>query len=338
MKHTLPASYADRNAGPERSHWRRYQPHFPPAWRIGDDDPIDEEHVAWRSLSVHVDHHRANGTPRATVILVHGAGGYGRLFAPVGRFMASLGCEVLAPDLPGYGLTAAPSALADYDAWTALLLHLVEREHARSARPILLFGMSIGGWLAHLCAARSPQVAGLVATTLADPREPRVRRELARNRLLLHAGLPLLQALPGPLTRLRLPIRWFTRMERMSRQPELNALVRNDRLGGGNHVPMRLLRSLFSATPALEPERFDRCPVLLAHPALDSWTSVDASRLAFDRLRCDKRLVLLDGCGHFPVEQPGVTQLQHALARFVADIVARQMADPMRSEDASHPA
>ncbi len=316
MTPSPPLVYADHPG------WRRYQAWFPPAWRIDDARHIEEEHLPWRSLTVHLDRHRAQAA-RATVILVHGAGGYGRLFAPVGRFLASLGCEVLAPDLPGYGLTRAPARHVDYASWTELLLHLVEREHTANGRPVLLFGMSIGGWLAYLCAARSPHVAGLIATTLADPREPQVRRELARNRLVLHAGLPLLHALPDALAGLRMPIRWFTRMERMSLQRDLNALVRSDRLGGDNRVPLRLLRSLFSARPAIEPERFDRCPVLLAHPALDSWTSVEASRLAFDRLACRKQLVLLEGCGHFPVEQPGVTRLQQAVAAFVDGIAGQ---------------
>jgi alpha-beta hydrolase superfamily lysophospholipase len=302
------------------SYWRQYQPFFPPALRIEDENEIAEEWLNWRSASIHVDRHRVTTEPRATVILVHGAGGYGRMFAPLGRFLATLGCEVLAPDLPGYGLSQAPATHVDYASWADLLVELVAAEHARSARPVVLFGASIGGYLAYLCAARSPHVAGLVATTLADPREPMVQRELARNRLLLHAGLPLLRLTDRWIGHWRLPIRWFTHMERMSLQPALNHVVAGDPLGGGNHVPLRLLDSLFHTAPALEPEQFDRCPVLLAHPACDAWTSVAASRLLFDRLAAPKRLVLLENCGHFPIEQPGLQQLGLALSDFIADL------------------
>ena len=64
----------------------------------------------------------------------------------------------------------------------------------------------------------------------------------------------------------------------------------------------------------MAPEDFDACPVLLAHPAEDRWTPVQLSRTFFDRIRAPKQLVMLEGAGHFPVEQPGLDQLTDAVA------------------------
>lgn len=58
------------------------------------------------------------------------------------------------------------------------------------------------------------------------------------------------------------------------------------------------------------------CQVLVVHPAEDRWTPVEVTRPFFDRLTVDKQLVLLDGCGHLPYEQPGLAQLEQAVARF----------------------
>jgi alpha-beta hydrolase superfamily lysophospholipase len=190
----------------------------------------------------------------------------------------------------------------------------------------VLFGASIGGYLAYLCAAQSPHVTGLIATTLADPRQAAVQHDLARNRLL-RAGLPLLPALARISGGLRLPIRWFTHMQRMSRDPALTALVCEDPLGGGNRVPLGLLASLFNTAPAVEPEQFQQCPVLLLHPALDHWTRVASSDLFFERLCVPKQRVLLENCGHFPVESPGLQQLRAATLDFLQDTVDACRAD-----------
>lgn len=254
-----------------------------------------------------------------SVVLVHGAGGYGRMFAPLAQRLAVAGHEVLAPDLPGYGLSPAPWSQMDYAAWKRSLLALIEAEHAQRARPFVLLGTSIGGYLAYLVAAESPWVRGLVATTLADPRDPAVQAALVRQpwmRRLLPALRPVSRLTRG----LRVPVRWFTHMARMSRDPALSALVCRDPLGGGNRVPLGLLASLFDTPPAVEPEQFTRCPVLMVHPACDAWTPVQISDPFFERLAAPRQRVLLEACGHFPIEPPGLDQLRDALLPFLQRI------------------
>lgn len=107
-------------------------------------------------------------------------------------------------------------------------------------------------------------------------------------------------------------------MDRVANDRALVRLIVDDALGGGNRAPVGFMRSLFEIRPAVEPEAFERCPVLLVHPAEDRWTSVEASRLFFDRLSGPKHLVMLEACGHFPVEEPGLTQLEEAVLTFLS--------------------
>jgi pimeloyl-ACP methyl ester carboxylesterase len=79
-----------------------------------------------------------------------------------------------------------------------------------------------------------------------------------------------------------------------------------------------------TTSPAIEPEDFRRCPFLLVHPEKDRWTPVGLSRLFFDRLACDKKLVLLENAGHFPIEQPGIGQMEEAVLEFLSGIVKRR--------------
>ena len=113
----------------------------------------------------------------------HGGGGYGRLFAPIGLLLNKAGYEVVAPDLPGYGLSSKDVSLVNYEVWIRVLNDLVISEHQKSGRPVVLCGGSLGGYLAYLCAASSPLglIAGLIATTLADPRLDITKKQFAKN-------------------------------------------------------------------------------------------------------------------------------------------------------------
>ena len=57
-------------------------------------------------------------------------------------------------------------------------------------------------------------------------------------------------------------------------------------------------------------------PVLLAHPGADRWTPAELSDALFARLAGPKRFVMLEGCGHYPLEEPGLGQLESAFRDF----------------------
>ena len=105
----------------------------------------------------------------------------------------------------------------------------------------------------------------------------------------------------------------------------MNAIVNNDRVlslllqdkrGAGSSVHLGLLCSMMDSIPAVEPEAFE-IPLLLCHPEKDRWTPEWISRLFFDRVRNQKQLYTLKNAGHFPIEQPGITQLEEAIISFI---------------------
>ncbi len=307
----------------DQDDWRRYQAFFPPSMRCTPETTPTEEWWSWSGLDVHLDRLAVPSSP-IKVLVLHGAGAYGRVMAPAAVIARNHGWETVSPDLPGYGLTAVPRARMDYALWVDCVTALVDAELARDGRPVVLFGVSLGGLLAYQVAARSKRVLGLVATTLADPREPAVRQGFARTKLLGSAGLWMLEKL-APLTDgLPLPMRFMSKMDRISNKPELSALCAHDPLGGGNWVPARFLRSLMHTAPDIEPEDFRVCPVLLTHPGVDRMTEISLSRRFFDRLAAPKRMVVLEGASHMPTESPGVEQMERAVVDFVGSLAAAQ--------------
>jgi alpha-beta hydrolase superfamily lysophospholipase len=308
-----------RKSYAEFDHWRKYQPLLPEKLRLGPGQEPAEQLWSWRGAEIHLDRYAAPAAP-LTIVLLHGAGGHSRLLAPFGAMLHAHGYDVVVPDLPGYGLSRAPSALFSYARWVECAADLVDREARQTGRPVVLFGMSVGGYLAYNAAARSRSAAGVIATTLADPRLPIVRDQFANHPRLNRCLVPLLMPVAAMFGGLRLPVRWFSNMKGVANDPQIARLACADPIGGGNRVPLRFLRSLLTITPAIEPEAFDVCPLLLVHPAADVWTTIEASQPFFDRIKGPKRLVMLENCGHFPIEEPGVSQLEEAVIDFLSEL------------------
>lgn len=301
--------------------WERYQTFFPASMRSTPATTPKEEWWTWNGLDVHLDRLAAPGSP-IKVIVLHGAGAYGRVMAPAAVIAHQHGWETVSPDLPGYGLTTTPSRKLDYALWVDCVVALIAAELERDGRPVVLFGVSLGGLLAYHAAARSKRVVGLVATTLFDPREAAARAAIARTPLLGTAGLWLLNALRPVTDGLPMPMRYMSKMNHISNDPELSALCAGDRLGGGNVVPARFLRTLMDTAPDIEPEDFDVCPVLLTHPGMDRMTDIALSRRFFDRLPGRKQMVVLEGASHMPTEHPGIDQMEAAVMSFIQTLVS----------------
>lgn len=295
----------------------RYSGFFPPDLRAAPP----RESRPWRDLDVSLVRAQARDAPLSCIVL-HGGGGNAELVAPIVAAIARAGYDALAPDLPGYGRTDVPRRRFRYETWVELVRDLAIAEAGPERRPVAVFGLSMGGMLGYHAACDSAAISGVAATNLLDVADPGVRRVAARNRLMA-AAIPLL--IP-PLDPIAVPIRWLSKMDRIANDPELARACATDPRGGGSRVPLRFLRSWLHYRAECEPEQFDR-PVLLAHPGDDRWTPTDVSLPFFERLAGSKRLVVLERCGHAPLEQPGLDTLREELKRFLGELVAAPHAD-----------
>jgi alpha-beta hydrolase superfamily lysophospholipase len=302
--------------------WRRVYDALPERLRIPEPWPVQEDWLTIGHFNIHVDRWSAEA-PRASVIIVHGVGGNGRMLALYGHMCRSLGYNAVAPDLPGYGLTGVPSKLAlTYEDWRTVLAAVIEAEAARGL-PVVVFGLSMGGMLGYDATARTRLPKGLFVTCLTGLRNPEVRRGVARWPWLGTVIEPLLTKLPALTDPLPIFMKVAGNMSAVTNDRALARAIMADPRAGGNWMPARFLRTLLMAEPGLPPEAFDVCPVTLAHPADDRWTDVSISRLFFDRLgRVPTELVMLENGGHFPVEHPAHEQLLTELRRFVESAIA----------------
>lgn len=265
---------------------------------------------------------RLLGAPDAAapvrILLVHGAGAHGEALWPVASQIVPLGAEVTAVDLPCYGDTVtADRSRVRYQDWVDLLVDLVRAEE--DGRPLILLGGSIGGLLAAEAAAQGGGVCAVAATCLLDPLDADARVRMTRWGRLGAATMPLLRWVRGPMGRIPVRVSWVAHLARMGRDPALGALCAQDARGGGALVPLGLLASYLRHPHAAA--RRSQVPVTLVHPELDAWTPPALSLRTLSTLPGAQEPVLLRDSGHFPVEGPGLQDLEQVM-RALIDRVA----------------
>ncbi|KUI43956.1 lysophospholipase [Mycobacterium sp. IS-1590] len=312
---------------------------FVPA-RHRPDPPIDpvSTYWSWRGRRVHIARAAMPDAP-VRAMVVHGGGGYSGALWPIAAVAAREGVEVLAPDMPLYGDTVEPGPRSvRYCDWLDLLTDLVVAEREADPRPLVLFGASMGGMMAYEVAARTGQVAHVVATCLLDPAVPAARSAAARISALGPISPAVMRAIDPLLGRVRVPIRWLVDMNNMSHDPELTRLCATDPKGGGVRVPLGFLAGWLNFRHTA-PESFAAAPVTLVHPGADRWTPPQLSIDFLQRIAAPTKLVLLDNCGHYPIEEPGLTQLTAALREVRGDVLTGVAAptDPPASPVARRP-
>lgn len=321
--------YADQQA------WKDIQMFLPRDKHLTVETTPVEEDWEWQGHRIHLDRLRNPAAP-ARVILFHGVGTNGRQLSLIaGAPLFRLGYDVVAVDMPGYGLTEpAPGTKVTYDDWVALAVDLILAESEGDGRPVFLYGLSAGGMLAyHAAACFSDQggphplpaggIAGIMGMTFLDQREEIVRDKTSRDLFMSRVGAPLAHlAAPTLFSGIKIPMSLAAKMRRLVNNREALRVFLGDRTSAGNWMSLGFLSSYLRYWPAVEPEAFDLCPILLTQPAADTWTPLSLSELFLDRFQhVTVKTVMLDNAGHYPMEEPGLTQLEEAMGGFMKEAI-----------------
>jgi alpha-beta hydrolase superfamily lysophospholipase len=311
-----PTYYRDQQA------WRDLQKFLPERLRLTGATAPEEEFWDWRGHRVHLDRYR-NPDAKAKVVLHHGVGTNGRQMSLIlGAPLARRGLETVALDNLGYGLTQVkPGTTPSYDDWVDLVVDFLAFEQSRDDRPIVLYGLSAGGMLTYHVAAKAPRgtLRGIVGMTFLDQRDQQVRDETAHDKLTARAGVPLMGLLAKtPAASAKYPMSLASKMSALANNPYAMKVLMKDRTSAANWVSVRFLDSYGNYAPAVEPQDFDACPVLLTQPAEDRWTPHHLSVPVLSRItKVPVDTVMLEGAGHYPLEDPGLQQMEDAIADFV---------------------
>jgi len=304
--------------------WKAINSMMPSNIGINSEVKPTESSFPWRSSRIHIERFE-NPASKVKVILHHGVGTNGRLLSlSTGAALARQGLEVVAVDMPLYGMTENNEGLVTYDDWIDVSLKFIDHESKTDDRPFVLYGLSAGGMLAYHVAALEPRVRGIVGMCFLNLNDIRVKTIISRFPLasiMERIGGWSFQLLAKtPFRGIRVPMKWVSKMTALCNNNEAQALLINDKLSGGASIPIAFIGSAFSYTPNVQPEEFQSCPVLLTQPGDDRWTPLSASSDFFERLNCPKEIVMLQGAGHYPMEATGLRQMRDAIVRFCESI------------------
>jgi len=307
----------------QQAEWRRIQSFLPVEFQLQPGQEPQEEWWQWGEHRIHLDCYRNPAAP-LKVILLHGVGTNGRQMSTIlGSQLARRGLEAIAIDMPEYGLTQVGRGKpVRYDDWVRAGSDLVDAELAKDGRPVVLYGLSAGGMETYHVAALNKKVKGIVGMTFLDQRDQQVRDETAFNLFMSRIGVPLaLLADKTPLAGLRMPMAAASKMHTLVNDKAALKACMADKTSAGKWVTMRFLASYMTYRPAVEPEDFDVCPILLTQPAQDRWTPLHLSEPFLQRIRrVPVKITMLENAGHYPLEQPGLNQMVDAVHSFCLDV------------------
>jgi len=297
-------------------YWEKIQQFLPEHNRISDEFMPAEKTIKYKKINIRFDEYKPKSHSDTSVVIFHGVGGNGRLLSFIAVPLMKAGYNVICPDLPGYGYTSYEEPI-DYTTWINVGSFMVNKE-IEKGRKVYVFGPSAGGMLAYNVVCKREKVAGLVVTNILDNRFQIVRDYSAKNKFQSRVGIKLMDLMPEFLQKIvKIPVKEVANMKTIVNDRNLMEILLEDKVASGSSVPINFLITMIKSIPLIEPEEFDICPVLLAHPEDDRWTPVEISNLFFDKIKAPKRLQMLKNAGHFPIETPGLQQLETEFINFI---------------------
>lgn len=304
--------------------WKEIMAFLPKEYQLTDKNMPKEEYWDWKGNRVHLDTYRNPEAP-VKVILFHGVGTNGRQMTTIlGRPLADDGFETIAIDMPTYGVTEVnPDMLISYDDWVQCGSDYVDYELSRDNRPIILYGLSAGGMETYHVAAKngSKRIKGIIGMTFLDQRIRQVGRETVLN--------PIAGAIGTPMMRLACKLGMAGTKMKMSMASKMWALVNDedclkamlaDTTSAGNSATYKFLTTYASYAPAVEPEDFDLCPIILTQPDEDRWTPIHLAKLTLDKIKkVPVTIKHLPGGSHYPIEKGALDALHQYALEFIKE-------------------
>jgi len=259
-------------------------------------------------LSLYFQYWLPQATPRAVLVIAHGAGEHCSRYQQLAELFTANGFVVAALDHPGHGKSDGRYGHVDSFAQYVEGLRLFTAKVATEfpELPRILLGHSMGGLIsaAYLLAHQGDyQACALSGPAIASDLEP--------GKLQI-ALIKLLSRFAPTLGVMQLEAAGISRDETVVERYCADPLVHHGKFSA------RFVSELFQTMGKVQSAAGDiRLPILLLHGAADAMTAPSGSRLLFDRVASeDKQLKIYPGLFHEIFNEPEREQVLQDLLQW----------------------
>jgi pimeloyl-ACP methyl ester carboxylesterase len=254
----------------------------------------------------------ANPSASPSTLFIPGMRGHAGTYStlvPSGNFLTALadaGLNVVAVDLPGHGQSEGPRGLFTYHSIIETLRAAVAYTAERFGTPVGVTGSSMGGILSLYAALEIPEIQAAAPMNVLDLRNIDPALHLLRHRVIVPPTKLLARMGAGPLlTWAPVPVDAFLSTKEVWEDKQYARAWLRDPLSTSAYRTSAWI-SLFmwpEDKPALEELK---TPTRILVGERDHVLPAGMTRAIFERLTCEKDLVVVPDAGHMlPIEYVG---------------------------------
>jgi len=255
------------------------------------------------------------------VLLLHGLTGMPNEMRPVAKALEGLGCDVVAPMLPGHGQTHKEMLTCGWKDWLNGARESLN-ELSERCDIVVLGGLSMGSLLTIPLSIENPKVVGVISMS------PTIRYDSKNSSNPFQIFLPFVDIIPflGHMCYWTENPPYGLKDERLQRRitKEVQA-ARNGETGFGQfRTYAGSLRQLQHGVAHVKRVASQvKCPVLIMHSVEDTLTTIANPQTLLKWLgTSDKELVYLEGCDHVLPLDLKKEEVAYRCAEFVCRMVA----------------
>lgn len=301
--------------------WKQLNELLPVDFQIKENNLPIEETWDWKGNVMHLDRYP---NPKATyrIFLHHGVGTNGRQLNMIfGHKMAALGYEVVAMDNLGYGMTEVNQKNITYNDWVHSFADFVNSETERDYKKTILYGLSAGGMLCYNSACFIKEIQGIIAMCFLKNNDKTVGNETSRFKGTSWLLIPIMKKISKTLLRtMPIAMKDVSKMNALVNNEKALKIALNDEASAGARVQLQFLSDYMTYELPIPVEEFDKCPILLTQPELDHWTPLELSEISMKGIKAPYTVKILEGAGHYPIEEKGLKQLIQYASEFIKSL------------------
>lgn len=301
--------------------WKQINALLPADFQIKENSLPLEETWQWKGNNIHLDRY-PNPHSEYRIFLHHGVGTNGRQMSMIlGHKLAALGYDVVAIDNLGYGMTEVNQKDVTYDNWVHCFADFVNTETKRDYKKPVLYGLSAGGMICYNAACFMSEVHGIIGMCFLKNDDKTVGKQTAKFGWSNWFAFPMMNFFSKiGFRRMRLPMKAVSKMNALVNNDEALKIFLKDKASAGASVQLQFLYEYTHYHLPIPVAQFDKCPIILTQPDKDRWTPLRLTELSMKGIKAPFTVKLLNGGGHYPMEETALKQLVQYAVEFVKSL------------------